>query len=250
MKLRKWNLALEKNPREFRKIMTKIFFVCFKHYHHYDELMVFIVVDMECSLKFDTSKQLLLHQRTHQPNRKHVCHICGYRFKEKFNLNRHQRIHTDNELDSTIMNDNDDKELKSNPANVWEYEAQHYFDFNKMDNHQSNDGGDNYFSLEKKFKRIPKNHFMTKSDLKSLLSNYNHLHLTKIIKCSLKFDTSKHQRTHQPNRKHKNLISIDINVYTPGEKPYKCDKCQYSTARKDDLQTHIGRVHSADIPFK
>ncbi|KAH9412613.1 hypothetical protein DERP_006576 [Dermatophagoides pteronyssinus] len=86
---------LEKNPREFRKIMTKIFFVCFKHYHHYDELMVFIVVDMECSLKFDTSKQLLLHQRTHQPNRKHVCHICGYRFKEKFNLNRHQRIHTE-----------------------------------------------------------------------------------------------------------------------------------------------------------
>ena len=45
-------------------------------------------------MKFDTSKQLLLHQRTHQPNRKHVCHICGYRFKEKFNLNRHQRIHT------------------------------------------------------------------------------------------------------------------------------------------------------------
>mgnify|MGYP002652669529 CR=1 FL=1 len=48
----------------------------------------------------------------------------------------------------------------------------------------------------------------------------------------------------------KNLISIDINVYTPGEKPYKCDKCQYSTARKDHLQKHIGRVHSSDMQYK
>jgi KRAB domain-containing zinc finger protein len=63
-----------------------------------------------CSLQFDSSQQLLEHQKVHSVEKQHSCHTCQKQFKYISSLNRHLAVHgkqlTENGGENGVSNGN------------------------------------------------------------------------------------------------------------------------------------------------
>ena len=55
--------------------------------------MLYQCSNQACGFTFNNRKTLLIHQRTHDVNRRHKCQVCGDHFEIKSRLKNHMMIH-------------------------------------------------------------------------------------------------------------------------------------------------------------